>query len=492
MEMTIHFLPTKRGAYLRCLHFCILVFLGLQLIAQNPGNRYTVRQGRMYIEMSKQQKNEDLDRFINQYDLAHLALKQFVKNNVSDSLKKAGWKIESNNSVLCVISKSLNSLDDINSPAKRITLTEKAGAGTGIFPTITNQVALGYNRFRNKSAFAVKDSVVRFFLRNHLNAAKITLAGSFNNFSPDALVMKRTDSGWIANVKLSPGKYWYKFVIDGNWTIDSDNRTNENDGRGNTNSVYFQSNAFFKTNAFNNAKRVYLAGSFNNWQSGQLAMNKTSDGWELPLYLSQGTHTYRYVADGQWYADPSNPDKFPNEFNEYNSVKRVGKSYLFSLKGYTQAKGVKLIGSFNNWRQYELPMTQTKEGWQIAYTLGPGNYEFKFVIDGKVVSDPANQSVSGGNGVLSGSYLVLNPNYTFRLKAFSNAKKVFLAGDFNNWNPNSLLMRHEKDEWVFTAHLYPGKHLYKYIVDGKWILDPTNKLWEQNEYDTGNSVLWVE
>jgi 1,4-alpha-glucan branching enzyme len=162
------------------------------------------------------------------------------------------------------------------------------------------------------------------------------------------------------------------------------------------------------------------------------------------------------------------------------------------LKGYAQAKGVKLIGSFNNWRQYELPMTQTKEGWQIAYTLGPGNYEFKFVIDGKVVSDPANQSVSGGNGVLSGSYLVLNPNYTFRLKAFNNAKKVFLAGDFNNWNPNSLLMRHEKDEWVFTAHLYPGKHLYKYIVDGKWILDPTNKLWEQNEYDTGNSVLWVE
>jgi Glycogen recognition site of AMP-activated protein kinase len=490
MEMSSNFLGINWSRQLRCLLFCFLLFAAGQLLAQNPGNRYTVRQGRMYIEMSKQQKDEDLDRFISQYDLAHLALKQFVKNNISDSLKRAGWKIESNNSALCVISKSLNSLEDINSPAKRITLTDSARSGD--FPTISNRLAFGYNRFVNKSAFAVKDSVVRFFLRNHLNARKAVLAGSFNNFNPDALQMKRTDSGWIATVKMSPGKYLYKFVIDGNWTIDSDNRTNENDGRGNTNSVYYQPNTLFKTSAFNNARRVYVAGSFNNWQSGQLVMIKTSDGWELPLYLSQGTHTYRYVVDGQWHADPSNPDKFPNEFSEYNSVKRIGKPYLFSLKGYDQAKDVKLIGSFNNWRRYELPMTQTKAGWQLVYTLGPGNYEFKFLVDGKVVSDPANQSVSGGNGVLSGSYLVLGPNYTFRLKGFTNAKTVFLAGDFNNWNPRSLMMRREKDEWIFTVHLYPGKHVYKFIVDGRWILDPANRLWEQNEYDTGNSVLWVE
>jgi 1,4-alpha-glucan branching enzyme len=490
MEMSIRFLHARWGSYLRCLLFCTLAFVGRQLFAQNPGNRYTVKQGKMYIEINKQQKDEDLDRFINQYDLAHLSLKLFVRNNVSDSLKKAGWKIESNNSALCIISKSLNSLEDINSPAKRIALTEKAS--TTIFPTISSQVAFGYNRFRNKLAFTVKDSVVCFFLRNNLNAGKVVLAGSFNNFNPDALQMKRTDSGWIVNVRLSPGKYWYKFVIDGNWTIDSDNRSNENDGRGNTNSVYYQPNTLFKTNAFNNAKTVYLAGSFNNWQTGQLAMSRTSDGWVLPLYLSQGTHTYRYVADGRWYADPSNPDKFPNEFTEYNSVKRIGKTYLFSLKGYPQAKEVKLIGSFNNWRQYELAMTSTKDGWQIDYTLGPGNYEFKFMVDGKVVSDPANQSVSGADGVLSGSYLVLSPNYTFRLKAFNDAKTVFVAGDFNNWNPRSLMMRRENGEWVFTAHLYPGKHLYKFIVDGRWILDPVNKLWEQNEYDTGNSVLWVE
>jgi len=37
-----------------------------------------------------------------------------------------------------------------------------------------------------------------------------------------------------------------------------------------------------------------------------------------------------------------------------------------------------------------------------------------------------------------------------------------------------------------------GKHKYKYLVDGKWITDPNNKNWEQNEFGTGNSIIWVE
>lgn len=90
------------------------------------------------------------------------------------------------------------------------------------------------------------------------------------------------------------------------------------------------------------------------------------------------------------------------------------------------------------------------------------------------------------------AYFIIQPNYTFRLKGFNNAKNVFLAGDFNDWSPDTFLMKREGDEWVFTVHLSPGKHVYKFVVDGKWILDPGNKLWEQNEHDTGNSVLWIE
>jgi 1,4-alpha-glucan branching enzyme len=95
----------------------------------------------------------------------------------------------------------------------------------------------------------------------------------------------------------------------------------------------------------------------------------------------------------------------------------------------------------------------------------------------------------GGNGNL---IFVIEPNYTFRLRQFPEAKSVYLAGDFNGWSPNGFPMEKQGDEWVLRLHLSPGKHIYKFVVDGKWILDPDNKLWEQNEFDTGNSVVWVE
>jgi hypothetical protein len=69
---------------------------------------------------------------------------------------------------------------------------------------------------------------------------------------------------------------------------------------------------------------------------------------------------------------------------------------------------------------------------------------------------------------------------------------VYLAANLNDWNPTTYAMQRDGNDWVFPVYLTPGKHLYKFVVDGEWILDPANKLWEQNENHTGNSVLWIE
>jgi hypothetical protein len=52
-------------------------------------------------------------------------------------------------------------------------------------------------------------------------------------------------------------------------------------------------------------------------------------------------------------------------------------------------------------------------------------------------------------------------------------------------------MKKVNDGWMVELFLPVGKCLYKFIVDGQWIIDPGNKLWEQNEFGTGNSLLWV-
>ena len=238
-----------------------------------------------------------------------------------------------------------------------------------------------------------------------------------------------------------------------------------------------------------NAKKVFLAGSFNNWEEKQLSLKKTGSGWELPLYLAQGTHTYKFIVDGKWITDENNREVLPDGHGAYNSVIRLGKPHLFKLDGFQNAAEVILAGSFNQWRDFELKMNKTATGWELPYVIGAGNYEYKFKVDGKWIADPGNPVSSPVSG---NSFLILEPNYTFRLKGFKNSKKVFLAGDFNSWDPNAYAMRKDGDDWVFPVHMSVGKHLYKFIVDDKWVIDPGNKLWEQNEYGTGNSVIWVE
>ncbi len=49
-------------------------------------------------------------------------------------------------------------------------------------------------------------------------AQEVFLAGTFNNWQPNATPLKRGDDGvWSIKLKLTPGHYEYKFVVDGEW-----------------------------------------------------------------------------------------------------------------------------------------------------------------------------------------------------------------------------------------------------------------------------------
>ncbi|ANE52194.1 hypothetical protein SY85_18555 [Flavisolibacter tropicus] len=476
-------------------YLCTFVFTLLPLLpllAQPPMKKYFIKNGQMCIEINKQIKESTLDSFITQYNLADLDLKYFIQTSRPDSLQKLGWTIEANDPNHVTICKPIMGADNLANPADRIIFAENQASFSARFPAVSSSIRFGYNRFRNKAPFTIKDSIVTFFLLDHLNARRVQLAGSFTNWQYNALSMTRTDGGWIVPVKLGAGKYWYKFIIDGDWIIDTDNQLREADGQGNINSVFYRTNTVFVLNGFTDAKRVYLAGSFNNWAERELALVKTETGWQLPLYLAQGTHTYRFIVDGQWMTDPGNKDRLPNEHNDYNSVIRIGKPYVFKLDGYTEAKQVVLSGSFNKWRENELYMTKTATGWELPYVLGPGNYQYKLIVDGQWMADPTNPMTVTTNYAKGNSYIIISPNYQFQLKGFPNAKAVYLAGDFNDWSPNTLALQKQGDKWVVPVHLSAGKHLYKFIVDGQWILDPVNKLWEQNREGTGNSIIWMD
>lgn len=56
-------------------------------------------------------------------------------------------------------------------------------------------------------------------------------------------------------------------------------------------------------------------------------------------------------------------------------------------------------------------------------------------------------------------------------------------------NPRQLRCGKENGQWVCRVDLGPGKHLYKFVVDGEWILDPENPSSEDDGNGNINSVL---
>ncbi len=356
-------------------------------------------------------------------------------------------------------------------------------------PGYPDDVPYGVNKFSKITVRELPSGLTRFFLPGNTNVRRVQLSGSFNDWTTQQGLMTRTDSGWVSDIKLEPGIFAYKYIVNGHWTRDVENNLKEADGFGDYNSIYFRYNYTFKLPGNQSARRVSVAGSFNGWNANELVMTLRNGYWEKQLYLHEGTHLYRFMIDGHWTTDPANATQLKYK-NEPVSVLNLGETATFKLNGYNNAQNVFVAGSFNDWNPTSTRLKKTANGWAVSLILPKGNYEYKFIADGQWMTDPANPHSSVTDDKHN-SFLSVAPNHTFVLKGYNNSPEVRLAGDFNNWNPTGYTMAHEGNEWRISMRLKPGKYRYKFVAGGRWILDPGNKQREQNEYSTGNSVLWI-
>lgn len=72
------------------------------------------------------------------------------------------------------------------------------------------------------------------------------------------------------------------------------------------------------------------------------------------------------------------------------------------------------------------------------------------------------------------------------------AQAVYLAGDFNGWDPQAKPMRRRAGgQFRTNLDLPPGEYQYKFVVDGKWMIDPTAERQVTNGLGGSNSVAVV-
>jgi len=68
-----------------------------------------------------------------------------------------------------------------------------------------------------------------------------------------------------------------------------------------------ESGVVFQYNA-DTAQKVFVAGTFNNWDGRKGVMAKNPHGfWEAILKIKPGRYTYKFKEDGVWFLDPQNP-----------------------------------------------------------------------------------------------------------------------------------------------------------------------------------------
>jgi hypothetical protein len=61
---------------------------------------------------------------------------------------------------------------------------------------------------------------VAFRLAGREDARAVHLVGDFNNWGMFGTPLARVPGGWECHLDLPPGRYVYKFIVDGNWTND--------------------------------------------------------------------------------------------------------------------------------------------------------------------------------------------------------------------------------------------------------------------------------
>jgi 1,4-alpha-glucan branching enzyme len=72
------------------------------------------------------------------------------------------------------------------------------------------------------------------------------------------------------------------------------------------------------------------------------------------------------------------------------------------------------------------------------------------------------------------------------------AEKVEIAGTFNGWNPAKTPLKKDREgKWKTSILLPPGRHEYRYRVDGNWQNEQKPGECVPNPFGTWNCVLEV-
>jgi len=259
------------------------------------------------------------------------------------------------------------------------------------------------------------------------------------------------------------------------------------------------------TNAQSEKKQFFSVGDF-----APDFTTKTIDG--KPFKLSD--HRGKYVLLNFWgtwcqpcrYEIPEIKDMQLFYANDSFEIVSISVEHIpMDIHHFVDSAGM-------NWTQIsELSSNDPHKSISGLYQLGMFPSNFLIDKEGKIIQYPvgfvrtedgimkevffAGSNLIPRTGEILGKeknmnrYLSLDAGNLFSIDA-PNAKAVYLAGSFFGWG--HFAMYKYQDKWVRRLYLTPGTYQYKFIVDDKWIVDPTNKNVVDDGTGNKNSMVIIK
>ena len=188
------------------------------------------------------------------------------------------------------------------------------------------------------------------------------------------------------------------------------------------------------------------------------------------------------------------------------NLEEAGYPFIFGdyiVLSYKPDEPTRYIGARFSHENFKFLYTYIRNDHNVFFLLYPIPLDqdiirYRIVVDGIWMEDPFNFNVyKDAMGIpfsvimLEGEFEkpVVNPvivserTVSFRLEEIPG-ESVFIAGDFNNWDPFFHPLKKEGDGlWHITLTLLPGRHYYYFISGATKFIDPYNPDVMLNEDD---------
>lgn len=178
------------------------------------------------------------------------------------------------------------------------------------------------------------------------------------------------------------------------------------------------------------------------------------------------------------------------EATEAEAPKVIDDHLVLTYKGNRHYRFVGAAFRHEDFKVIHPFYVNTNGVYILTYPLkeGMSNLEYRLVVDGLWMTDPHNsQRTTDTEGITLSGFMIpekegppesprSNDNSVTFQYIGARGQRVYLYGDFNNWDPYMYRMVEEPGTGSYSCRLRlsPGTYRYKFIVDGTSMPDPLN------------------